>query len=847
MNPVWQIELFGGLRGRSETGAEFAPGVSRSGTLFAVIAIAPSRAASRDTLAALLWPEVDTSSGRTRLRQELSILRRQLEPEGVPEGAVLTRERDRIALVPGAVITDVEQFQKALDAAHKTGDADEKGRLLDVVVALYRGELLPGYEFEGLEGERAHLTQRYEMALRELAALQQARGDVAGAEACLRKLLTQNPYLEEAHADLMCLYAAHGQPTRVREQYRELERMLRKEFDTEPTDATRQLMERLSQEAVAVVRVAVPAIVAPAADLPVNLGVPATVVSPVSASVLNQNVESKRENGKSSYRRYAIGFAVLLIGLCVFDIYRTVAHSQGHQSHSVILPGSPAPLSKPIHKASVAPVNSKPLSSVPFVLPLTEDFLSAQSEDTSPETRIWLPPRGSLPPEPVQERNMSAVSVAPKSTPLPLQWREEEWTYKYKLRPGEAGGSEPKAMIMSGPNIVVTGLIQTEKEDPDILTVKLSPQGKLLWADRYSGPEHDCDRAFSLCDDAQDGVYVAGESYIPAGHGIAEGWRLVVLRYDANGKLLWARRSRNVIRNEAKAIQVIANPEGCWVGGTALVNEVPHVLVLHYDNKGNLQWEQTAREESAFSAMTNTKDIVYVCGTGVRHDNLGTYSHWYVGCFGPHGERQWEQKVEGPGKGGSPHAIFSNVSGVVIGGIFQTGGIGEGGHGLNFGLAHLSCENGRIEWMRYEATNALTLVFTAMGPPGSSIRMIGTRTTLDGQQQIAVSSYDADGELIYSRQFPPPGGYSNIRACATAGLIEGVLLPQGREAEGDLLMLDLDNIGAPVYAVATRATGIGFHDPRAVVRSPEGFAYVAAWSFYPEHPTLTITKMSLHF
>src|SRR5262249_22686897 len=161
--------------------------------------------------------------------------------------------------------------------------------------------------------------------------------------------------------------------------------------------------------------------------------------------------------------------------------------------------------------------------------------------------------------------------------------KKAEWTYVYHHRLGERptgkqpGGSEPKAMTVSGPDIYVTGLTDTEKEDADILTLKLSPEGKERWVARYSSPEHDCDRAYSISTDTHGGVYVAGESFIPARPGVPEGWRLVVIRYDANsGRQLWAQRSPVITKNRDMAIQVVARLEGgCYVGGTALLNGIP--------------------------------------------------------------------------------------------------------------------------------------------------------------------------------------------------------------------------------------------------------------------------------
>src|SRR5262249_36640358 len=156
----------------------------------------PGKSYSRDYLAALFWPDADAATARTRLRQGLSSLRKLVEPEGITPGSVLTQERDRIALVSGAIITDVEVFRKALSEARLAADDRQRERLLDAAVPLYRGELLSGYENERIEAERAHLQSGYETSLRELAALRQARGDEEGAESCLRRLLAENPYSE---------------------------------------------------------------------------------------------------------------------------------------------------------------------------------------------------------------------------------------------------------------------------------------------------------------------------------------------------------------------------------------------------------------------------------------------------------------------------------------------------------------------------------------------------------------------------------------------------------------------------------------------------------------------------
>jgi DNA-binding SARP family transcriptional activator len=811
LTPIWQIQLFGGLRGRSTTGADFAPGVSRAGTLFAYLALTPDRTHSRDFLAALFWPDADAATARTRLRQELSALRRQLEPEGVPEGSILARERDSVGLVPGSVVTDVGRFRDALADAHKTKDDAERERLLDEAVTLCRGELLPGYDYEGLEPERAHLSQCYESALRELAGLRQARGELEGAEACLRRLVAQNPYLEEAHADLMRLYAARGEPTRIREQYRELERTLVREFGDAPTEATRQLMERLCQEAA------------------VERAAPLRAAMPVTPSSACEGVS----------------------GDCRVPVTEPAAAS----------PGSALPLPHPTRKkpALLRRGAAGLLTLLAcLVLPVTY--------------------RLSIRPQP----SRSAAAPAPKPGLAGMQWNQEAWVYPYKPGPGEQLNSEPKAMTVNETAneteaIFVTGLTQTDKEDADILTLKLSPNGTLRWARRYSSPEHDCDRAvgsvspngtlrwarrysspehdcdraFSIANDLHGGVYVAGESFVPARPGVPEGWRLVVLRYDANGTLLWARRAPVVTKNGDGSIQVVApDANGCWAGGTALVKGVPHLLVMRYDLAGNLLWANTASCESRFARLSVFGEG-YACGHALQRDANGVHMRWLVVRFERDGKRLWETTVKGPGKGGGACSIVKDVATTLyVGGVFETGSLGQGGHGPQLGVASLSAEDGQVRWTHWqEQMPDIEMRFAGLSlllpGPREELLVAGTRVMTDGTSHPLVQRYDTSGMLLWERQHDAPPGYQNADLVAVYNDWLGVALTGNHtpyQAHGDLLAAGLNEDGFPDHVFAHGSKGTGGHILGALIHDFHGGVYLAAQTYLPQGPTLTVTR-----
>src|SRR3954452_12690902 len=83
----------------------------------------------RDTLFALFWPEHDAEHARHALRQSLYFLRQALGPT-----AIVSRGDEELAAPPDQLRCDAAEFERAID----------EGRL-ETALALYRGDLLPGF------------------------------------------------------------------------------------------------------------------------------------------------------------------------------------------------------------------------------------------------------------------------------------------------------------------------------------------------------------------------------------------------------------------------------------------------------------------------------------------------------------------------------------------------------------------------------------------------------------------------------------------------------------------------------------------------------------------------------
>jgi len=142
----WQVRLLGSVQAQRGDQRITSFGSRSVVALLARLAMFPQRSHAREELIELLWPGVSLSVGRNRLRQTLFTLRQLLEPPGPMPAPVLVADRLGVRVVEGALESDAARFEKAV----REGRAEQ-------ALALYGGELLPGYYDEWIDDERVRL------------------------------------------------------------------------------------------------------------------------------------------------------------------------------------------------------------------------------------------------------------------------------------------------------------------------------------------------------------------------------------------------------------------------------------------------------------------------------------------------------------------------------------------------------------------------------------------------------------------------------------------------------------------------------------------------------------------
>jgi DNA-binding SARP family transcriptional activator len=233
-------------------------------SLLAYLALSAGIAHRREKLACLLWPEADDENARSYLRHALWRLRKAIEIDSRQAAPYLLADELSVAFnARSAYWLDVSILERRVAG---TATADE----LEHDLAVYRGELLPGFVDEWVATERDRLEAIFHRGMArlidELSDQERWHDVVEAAE----RWISLGHSAEAAFRALMRAHAELGDRVRLATTYDRCRRALFEELGVEPSAQTRALYERLVHaEASRVIESETPPIVVtPAGNTP---------------------------------------------------------------------------------------------------------------------------------------------------------------------------------------------------------------------------------------------------------------------------------------------------------------------------------------------------------------------------------------------------------------------------------------------------------------------------------------------------------------------------------------------------------------------------------------------------
>lgn len=212
--------------------------------LLVYLALTNQHPDAREVLATLFWPDEPDAVAKKNLRQSLYQLRQVLGETASQEGFYLLVTRSTVQFNPDSDhFLDVTAFLNCLENDQ-----------LEQAVALYQGDLLPGFTCnslpfeEWLREERERLHRLALEAMFDLAARSLARAEYQTAQDLAQRQLALEPWREEAHRQLMQALALLGERSAALAQYAACRTVLKEELGVEPSAETEALAARIRDQ-----------------------------------------------------------------------------------------------------------------------------------------------------------------------------------------------------------------------------------------------------------------------------------------------------------------------------------------------------------------------------------------------------------------------------------------------------------------------------------------------------------------------------------------------------------------------------------------------------------------------
>ncbi len=239
-----RITMFGGLRLLGGQGETVRLRSRQAETLFALLALSPGHVFPRTELIERLWPDTDPDTGRSRLKQELAVLRRALQTVNAGGAEILRSDGMGIALLSGSWDTDVACFLDSLHSAGVLPGLDERIEAFSRAFSLAHSPLLPGCYEDGIVRERERLAQIQNKALCRFARLAAASGELSRAREAALRAVQGDPFAEEPRALRMALSLWSGLPEEALREFHAYAALLAEELADTPPPALQALAQQ---------------------------------------------------------------------------------------------------------------------------------------------------------------------------------------------------------------------------------------------------------------------------------------------------------------------------------------------------------------------------------------------------------------------------------------------------------------------------------------------------------------------------------------------------------------------------------------------------------------------------
>lgn len=339
------------------------------------------------------------------------------------------------------------------------------------------------------------------------------------------------------------------------------------------------------------------------------------------------------------------------------------------------------------------------------------------------------------------------------------------WTQLFEGNPAQHAPDEAWGIALDAAgNVYVTGYSVEQIPYPDhtivhATTLKFSPAGAVLWERRYTNASRNA-QATDIAVASDGAIYVCGGEYSGYGYG----FDVMLLKYSAVGELLWNRTAGQPgFRGDSGyALAVDGADNAIVVGYTDNMGPGDSAAyVVKFSAAGELQWEQVrdgfSNADWAERVAVDAQDNIVV--NGEIYPPGGPLKIW-TAKYSPAGDLLWEDFYGG--------TFFHNFAmGMALDGRGNVVANGQIWHapGTVLGTIKYNAADGSRAWVREENAGYLHASGGAVtADAAGSVYSTGYAFNDNTYEDWITYKYDSDGALLWSRALAGEEGRNDYPA-----------------------------------------------------------------------------------
>lgn len=312
---------------------------------------------------------------------------------------------------------------------------------------------------------------------------------------------------------------------------------------------------------------------------------------------------------------------------------------------------------------------------------------------------------------------------------------QQIWAVRYNDDNSNMDDAANAIAVDGSGNVYVTGYSTGLTSFKDLITIKYSSSGDLLWSSRYNGKGNDDDLSSAIAVDGLGNIFVTGYSV-----GLISSEDFLTIKYNSAGTELWLSTYNNPDMSDIDIANTIAldGAGNLYVSGYSIGNGTAEdYATVKYNSDGEEQWVRryngTGNDYDITSGITvdGSGNIVV---TGYSAGN-GSSEDYATVKYDPQGNSLWVNRYNGSS---NSYDISTSISADNLGNIYVTGYSYDNITSEDYATIKYS-PDGQEEWVsKYNGTGGDFDIATSV------------KTDLKGDVYVTGYSYDPDTKENYA-------------------------------------------------------------------------------------------------